>query len=269
MSAVRFASVRDHFSRESEYWGAAYHRGDVTSLIYQERLALSLAWIDRLGPPHGARALDVGSGAGQATVALAKRGMQVDSMDASQAMTDLTRHNARLAGVGERVRATLGDALALDQADASHDIVVALGVIPWVPEPSRALAEIARVLHSGGHAIVSFANRERLTYRLDPLHNQDLQPLKRPLRAWLERLGWWASPSPEPTLHTVRDSQRLLAVAGLRSVAATTFGFGPFTLLGRHLFAQSADLWLHRHLQSMHSMRRRGSEYLVLARKLS
>jgi SAM-dependent methyltransferase len=241
----------------------------VTSVIYQERLARALAWVDGLGLAPGSRALDVGTGAGHAAVALAQRGFHVEAIDASAAMADLAGHNAARAGVSERVHSAAGNAQALTLPDSSVDLVVALGLLPWVPSPPAALAEMARVLRPAGFAIVSTANRDRLTYRLDPLYNQDLHVVKRPLRARLERLGWWPVAAPEPRLHSARDSDRLLRRAGLELLASVSFGFGPFTFLGRRLFSERTDVRLHQRLQRVPAVRHGGTEYLVLARRPS
>src|SRR5205814_10066697 len=57
-------SVAQHFSNEASYWADAYQLDDLTSRIYQRRLQLTLDWMDRLQLPDGARALDLGAGAG-------------------------------------------------------------------------------------------------------------------------------------------------------------------------------------------------------------
>jgi ubiquinone/menaquinone biosynthesis C-methylase UbiE len=272
MSTARFSAVAQHFSAESGYWDAAYAGSDVTSLIYQQRLALTLGWVDRMAAPAAARALDLGSGAGQAAVALAQRGWQVEAVDGSERMANLARENAVAAGLGERMHTVSGDAQALTFADASFHLVLALGLLPWVQAPHTTLTEIARVLRPGGQAIVSTANRGRLTYRLDPLRNQDIQPLKRPVRALFERRGWWSASSPEPRLHSLRQTDRLLADAGLERVAGRSFGFGPFTLLGRRVFSARTDVRLALWLESLAArgqagLAASGTEYLVLARR--
>jgi ubiquinone/menaquinone biosynthesis C-methylase UbiE len=269
---ARFATVADHFSAESHYWAVAYAGDDVTSLIYQQRLALALDWVDGLRAPDGSRALDLGTGAGQAAVAIAQRGWRVDAVDGSRRMASLARDNANRAGLGERVHTLAGDAQALTFADGSFDLVLALGLLPWVQAPDLTLAEVARVLRPNGTAILSTANRGRLTFRLDPLRNQEIQPLKRPVRAALERLGWWPAANPEPVLHSLRESDRLVADAGLERVAGQSFGFGPFTLLGRRVFSARTDVRLARWLDALAARRavglhRAGVEYLVLARK--
>lgn len=52
-----------------------------------------------------------------------------------------------------------GDAEALPFHDASFDVVFCSEVIEHVPDPDRLVAELRRVLHPGGSAVVSTINR--------------------------------------------------------------------------------------------------------------
>jgi ubiquinone/menaquinone biosynthesis C-methylase UbiE len=267
MTSRQFEQVASHFTSEATYWDAAYEQWDVTSRIYQHRLSITLGWAAELDLPTGAKALDVGCGAGHAALGLAGGGLIVGALDASAAMAALTRRNARNTACRARILAATADAATLPVSAAQFELVVALGVLPWVAAPDRVLQEIARVLRPGGYAIVSFANRARLTYRLDPLYSQDFQPLKRPLRRVLERLGVFDAGGPEPRLDSTRASDDLLAQAGFDRVAGVTFGFGPFTVLGRPVLSRSNSIWLDHRLSRIPALRRSGSEYLVLARK--
>jgi ubiquinone/menaquinone biosynthesis C-methylase UbiE len=273
MLATRhLGSVTDQFTAEAEYWDVTYHGSDVRSLIYRRRQELSLKWIDELHLPTGARALDVGTGAGHAAIALAQRGFVVEATDATEAMLTLVRKNASAAGVSRHVAARVAEAHALSFGDASFDLVTGLGVLPWLEAPAAALAEIRRVLRPGGHVVVSTANRWKLTYRLDPLYSQDLQPIKRPIRALVERAGFWPNGGPESFLLSTAETDRLLAEAGLERLSGTTFGFGPFTFLGRPVLSPERGTQLHLKLQDLADrdvwgVRGAGTEYLVLARR--
>jgi hypothetical protein len=60
--------------------------------------------------------------------------------------------------------------------------------------------------------------------------------------------------------------------AGLLRVEAATFGFGPFTLLGRRLLREPAAVRLHHVLQRLADrrvpiLRATGNQYIVLGRK--
>lgn len=104
--------------------------------------------------PVVTRALDLASGTGDVAVALARRwpDAAVDALDASPRMIDEARARlaARDADVATRVRAMVGDMMALPQDAASMDLVTASYGIRNVPDAAAAVREVARVLRHGG-----------------------------------------------------------------------------------------------------------------------
>jgi SAM-dependent methyltransferase len=108
--------------------------------------------------PPGSRVLEVGCGPGHLSIRLARvHGLQVTALDLDPAMIERARANA---GVGEgegpqRGPAfVVGDVASLPFPDGSFDLVVStLSMHHWA-EPTRGLAQIARVLRPGGRAIV-------------------------------------------------------------------------------------------------------------------
>jgi SAM-dependent methyltransferase len=107
------------------------------------------------------RVLDIGCAGGRNAAFLAERGVDVVATDGSAAMVERTR--ARLAAAlgdeaaGQRVIRSRMDALPW-AADASYDLVVALGIYHNAcssEEWHAALAETARVVKPGGRVLVS------------------------------------------------------------------------------------------------------------------
>jgi SAM-dependent methyltransferase len=247
----------------------------VFSAIHRYRQARALALIDRLGLAAGARVLEVGAGAGYTAVALAQRRFQVDAMDSVPAMLDLTRRHAASAGVDSRIQVTLGDAHALPYEDDTFGVVLALGVVPWLQSGSRGVGEMARVLQPGGYLVLNADNRARLNHLIDPRFNPVLQPLRHGVkRALVASRIWRPAPAVTVTYHRLGEFDALIAAAGLERVDGFTFGFGPFTLLGRELLPGPAGVRLHNSLQrlaerNMPVVRGTGAQYLVVARKPS
>jgi SAM-dependent methyltransferase len=111
-------------------------------------------WVD-LAP--GQRVVDLGCGAGLDTLIAASRvgprGV-VDAIDLAPEMVELTRDNARSAGLSN-IEVRHGAVEALPLPDAVADIVMANGVFNLAPEKERALAEAFRVLKPGGSLIAA------------------------------------------------------------------------------------------------------------------
>lgn len=112
------------------------------------------------GKSHG-RALEVGIGSGRMLSDLHGRGYEVYGVDLSP---DMARTAGRLfqEAHGRAARVAAADLENLCFADATFDLVVLAGVIEYLPDPERALSEIARVLAPGGVLIISVRNKFNL-----------------------------------------------------------------------------------------------------------
>lgn len=102
--------------------------------------------LERLLPDPPADVLDVGGGTGVHSIWLAEQGHRVTLVDA------MPEHVDQASAIGT-FAATVGDARALDRADASADAVLLLGPLYHLTEPgdrALALAEARRVLRPGG-----------------------------------------------------------------------------------------------------------------------
>lgn len=123
--------------------GAAYERymGKWSRLVGE-------AFLDWLAPNPGLRWLDVGCGTGAFTEMIVERcaPVLVQGIDPAEAQLSFAR--TRLGSSVVRLRQ--GDAMALPFPDEVFDVAVMPLVIFFVPEPSRGVAEMARVISPGG-----------------------------------------------------------------------------------------------------------------------
>lgn len=264
--------VNAYFQSQVSFWRDIYTTDDVASRIYQHRHEIALDWIDGLALPPGSRVLEVGCGAGFMSIELARRGSRVDAIDSTEGMLEQARRHAEAAGV--TLSLSIADVTALSFDDDAFDLVVALGVIPWLEQPELALQEMARVTKLGGHVIFSADNRMRLNALVDPLLNPLVVPVKRGIKFVLDRTGLRRLSSKDvgATLHSRRFINKAVSRAGLSRSKSKTLGFGPFTLFRRPILPQSPGFRLHTHLQSLADrnvfiLRSTGAHYLVLAEK--
>lgn len=94
---------------------------------------------------------DIGCGTGNASEHLAPFVRRVLAVDLSEPMLDAARK--RLTGMGN-VEFRRGEATALPMRDGEADAAVCVLVLHHLPDPSAAVAEMARVLRPGGVALV-------------------------------------------------------------------------------------------------------------------
>ncbi|MGH2874108.1 MAG: class I SAM-dependent methyltransferase [Solirubrobacteraceae bacterium] len=269
MSGEPPSVVQRHFDANADYWRDVYDDPGVSRLVYGGRMATGLEWIDGLGLTPGAPVLDAGCGAGLLSVALAQRGLTVTATDASTEMLARTRQSLAASGLTQCVTVQSADAARLRFGDEQFALVTALGLLPWVPDVTATITELARVAQRPGWLLVSADNRARLSFLLEPRESPLLGPAKA-ARGIVRRARGIPEPH-RPRMHRPAEIDQLLRAAGLEPVRRATFGFGPFTFLGRPLLWNAAAVAAHERLQrsgaTSAALRRTGWHYIVLARR--
>jgi len=157
------------------------------------------------------RVLEVGVGTGLALPHYASH-LHVTGIDLSAEM--LGKAKARVAAAGAtNVEALLEmDATAMEFADASFDVAVAMYVMTVVPDPAAVMHEMARVVKPGGTVLVaSHFSTQGLTGAIE-----------RGLARQAARIGW----RPEFPIDAVLVSEKLRLVS-LKAIKP----FGFFSLL--------------------------------------
>jgi ubiquinone/menaquinone biosynthesis C-methylase UbiE len=262
------------FDQAATTWDSLYDASDFTAIAYfRSRLARTLAWVDDLALPAGSRVLEIGFGAGRTAIALGERGLRVTGVDTAERMLEVASQRVARAGLAGRIDLAVGDAEELSAADASFDLVLALGVMPWLDRPARGVREMGRVTRAGGHVIASVNNRRQLNRLLDPRLHPVVEPAKQRALQVARRSGRDLRPARKvPRPDSRRRYERWLRAAGLEPQRFATLGFGEFSLLGRVLPSQSTSIRLNERLQARADagfplLRSSGAQMLVLSRK--
>jgi ubiquinone/menaquinone biosynthesis C-methylase UbiE len=215
--------------------------------------------------------LEIGCGTGFMAIALAQRGLRVHGIDSAEAMIDLARQNAIGFGTAP---ATLSfevrDIYSLAYQDSSFDLLIAIGVLPWLDRTELALREMARVTKPGGYIILTTANRAGLASFLDPLISPALRPFKLCVKNVFVRLGI-CQPSPTMVFHSSRIIDSILRQMGFAKVKGMTRGFG-FSLFRHAMLPELVSTAINRWLQHLadrgvFGLRSTGMAYIVIARK--
>jgi ubiquinone/menaquinone biosynthesis C-methylase UbiE len=138
VTASDYDSFADAYSAENE--------SNLFNRYYERPAMLRLA-----GDVSGHRMLDAGCGSGPLSAASPAKGAVVTGFDSSAAMVDLARQR-----LGESAELYVSDLAApLPFADAKFDDVIASLVLHYLEDWVGPLAELRRVLKSGGRLIVS------------------------------------------------------------------------------------------------------------------
>ena len=152
--AARRTKSRDFFSSSAGQWDRL--RDD----LFGDRFHLSaLAALAQSDWVIG----DLGCGTGQVSAAVAPYVDRVIAVDESAAMLQAARK--RLSGL-DNIELRRGELEALPIDDGRLDAATLMLVLHHVPEPERALADVARVLKPGGRVlIVDMVPHDREQYR--------------------------------------------------------------------------------------------------------
>ena len=172
----------------------------------------------------------------------------------------------------------LSDVHSLHFAENTFDLVLAMGVLPYLHSPAAAIREMARVARPGSHLIITSDNYWRLNHILDPYWSPPLEPLRYLARKVLNLVGPCSRKTrragrPTPVyMYSMKELRALANSARLEECKVVTVGFGPFTFLGKKILPDSVGVWLNERLEELAErnllgLNRVGSQHILLARK--
>ena len=139
-------------------------------------------FLQAFGPLPGERVLDVGSGPGLLATEIAKAVGETGSVcgvDISKPLLQVARSQEDEDQYGIEYRH--GDATQLPYPAEDFDAVVSTQVLEYVPDVDAALAEIRRVLRTGGRVAVLDTDWDSIVW-----HSPDRASMNRILTAWEE-----------------------------------------------------------------------------------
>ena len=148
-------SVVQFWDRYAKVFTGFYSSRSIVDLLFRQAIlrreekALLL-----LGTKPGATVLDIGCGPGKQVIKAVQNGASFAvGVDAAPEMLQIARQEAKAAGVENKVEFHLSDFFSY-QDDRVYDIVWALGVFDYVPDPDRLVRKMAEF--SNGIVAASF-----------------------------------------------------------------------------------------------------------------
>ena len=134
-------------------------------------------------------------------------------------------------------------------ATGSFDMVYALGLVDYLPNPSAFFQDARRILKPTGHLIFTYPNRQSVNRKL---RNMD-QALRSAIKASWSRTVLGKKTVAASPLRTV-EVDRLLAASGFESIRRNfiTYGNGVFRHPWSLPLSQAMERWLHGTFVSRH-----------------
>ena len=142
--SARKMELRRRYDETADFYDKRYER------IQREKYKAVAKYL----PERAESILDLGCGTGMFLKELAERGELVIGVDSSMKMLSVARKRAR------KAVPICADADHLPFKDGSFDVVVSVTLLQNVPAPVTTMREIARVMKSGGVAIVTSLKRK-------------------------------------------------------------------------------------------------------------
>ena len=134
----------------------------------------------------GQIAADIGAGAGFITEGLLARGLRVIAVDQSEAMLEQMR--SKFAG-SAKLDLRLGSAENLPIENHEVDCAFANMYLHHVPQPPQAIAEMARIMKSGGRLVITDLDKHSYQFLKTEHHDRWLGFKRETVRRWFEEAG--------------------------------------------------------------------------------
>ncbi|MCK4532916.1 class I SAM-dependent methyltransferase [bacterium] len=126
-------------------------------------------FIIRKAQPIYGRILEIGTGKGHLTLALAKKGYSFVSVDISSEEQEFALLNTQYLGLDKQVDFKIEDAEHLNFNDNSFDIIVSVNVVHHLTNSFKIMDEWFRIISPGGKIVLSDFTREGLKI-VDKVH---------------------------------------------------------------------------------------------------
>lgn len=141
-----------YFNETSSAYRAEYERETPEGYSFRVRREKVLAL---LPDGNGKKILDLASGPGVMIRGLREKRYAVTCVDAAPDMIELAKKEA---GADPAITCEVGDAYDLRFENESFDVITAMGLIEYLDDENKHLAEVARVLKSGGVFLITVPN---------------------------------------------------------------------------------------------------------------
>ncbi len=143
-------TIQTHNQKPASVWSSGGSAYDAISRGIADSIEHCVL---RLAPREGERILDLATGTGWTSRAVARRGAKVVGVDIASDLVAAAK--ARAAAEGIDIEYKIGDAEKLPFADGDFDAVISTCGVMFASRPEAAASELARVCRKGGRIALS------------------------------------------------------------------------------------------------------------------
>ncbi len=147
---IATATIQPHNEKPAAVWSSGGAKYDRISRGIADSIEHCVL---RLDPQPGERILDLATGTGWTSRAVAKRGAKVTGCDIAADLVAAARERAKAEGLDIAYR--IGDAEKLPFSDGEFDAVISTCGVMFASRPEAAAAEVARVTRKGGRLAIT------------------------------------------------------------------------------------------------------------------
>jgi ubiquinone/menaquinone biosynthesis C-methylase UbiE len=122
--------------------------------------------------PISGKVLEVGTGKGHLTLALAQEKTPFTSVDLSTEDQHIARLNLQFHGLQDLVQLKVANAESLPFEEKTFDLIISANVLHHLAHPEAVFQEILRLLSTGGRIVVSDFNTHGLQV-IDQIHRSE------------------------------------------------------------------------------------------------
>lgn len=265
-SRERTAQIFDQLASNSS-WEKLYS-GTVNRLTYNF-VSRHRAAKEMLEPHAKGEVLDIGCGTGDLVPFYMTKGVSYTGIDLSEKIIERARAiNASFVQEGKAFFRVL-DCESLPFGNGEFDVLSAVAVLEYLPDSSKALNEIRRVVRTGGYALITVPNRHCVNFWIRDF----LKPLRwvlYPIYARLKGPSLAALKDVKHYGYTEEELDGLMKNRGFRKVSGryTNYYIIPHPLdhLAPSLYVRISE-WIDRG-QRDKRFRYWGANYLALYKKI-
>jgi SAM-dependent methyltransferase len=244
-------TIQQHNERPAAVWSSGGKHYDEVSRGIADAIEHC---VTRLNPQPGERILDLATGTGWTSRAVARRGALVTGVDIAQELLEAARADTKAAGLP--IAYQLGDAENLPFKDGEFDAVISTFGVMFATRPDAAAAELARVCRKGGRIALATWTPDGGVFEMFKVMKAYMPPPPSP-----------APPSPFEWGNLDRIRERLGKTFDLRFETATSFyrepnpeaawrtfaiGYGPTKVLAESLDGERREAF-HRDFVAFHA----------------